>query len=226
MSATGAVIRTRARVRGNRPGSRFQTLRVPDRRRGGPGRIRAQRRARGLVGGGGRAGGGASIRPQAERRRTAPGPGRTGAVRHGGSQRRAGLSHPGQCRLRAARRAGQRRHRHLCRLPDRAAGLGRPPLPLPVHQLHELRSAVHDRTGRPLRSAADHDGTVCHVRRVPPRVRRPARSALPRSAERLPALRSAIARAGLWRVGHRARPERRTRSPGWPPGCGPARSWP
>ena len=40
---------------------------------------------------------------------------------------------------------------------------GRPPLPLSVHQLHELRPAVHDRARRPLRPAADDDGRLRDV---------------------------------------------------------------
>ena len=37
---------------------------------------------------------------------------------------------------------------------------GRPPLPLPVHQLHELRPALHDRPRRAVRPAGDDDGAV------------------------------------------------------------------
>ena len=47
--------------------------------------------------------------------------------------------------------AGQR---DLRGLPGRAARSRRPPLPLPVHQLHELRPALHDRARRPLRPPA------------------------------------------------------------------------
>ena len=49
-------------------------------------------------------------------------------------------------------------HRDLRGLPARAARPGRPPLPLPVHQLHELRAAVHDRHRRALRPRGDDDG--------------------------------------------------------------------
>ena len=76
-------------------------------------------------------------------------------------------------------------------LPGRALRPGRPALPLPVRQLHELRAALHDRARRPLRPAADDDGRLRDVRRLPARVRRPARPALPRPAERLPGLRAA-----------------------------------
>ena len=44
--------------------------------------------------------------------------------------------------------------RDLRRLPRRAVRSRRPPLPLPVRQLHELRPALHDRARRPLRPAA------------------------------------------------------------------------
>ena len=46
----------------------------------------------------------------------------------------------------------------------RAVRPRRPPLPLPVHQLHELRPALHDRARRPLRPAADDDGRLRDVR--------------------------------------------------------------
>ena len=42
---------------------------------------------------------------------------------------------------------------------------GRPPLPLSVHQLHELRPALHDRARCSLRPAADDDGRLRDVRR-------------------------------------------------------------
>ena len=50
----------------------------------------------------------------------------------------------------------------------RAVRSRRPPLPLPVHQLHQLRPALHDRARGPLRPAADDDG---RLRDVPPRAR-------------------------------------------------------
>ena len=93
--------------------------------------------------------------------------------------------------------AGQRRHRHLRRLPGRGRRPGRPALPLPVHELHELRAALHDRrcasrtTDRPRRWPAF---TMCAG--VPGRVRRSRRPPVPRPAQRLPRLRAA---AGLAR---------------------------
>ena len=50
------------------------------------------------------------------------------------------------------------RRRDLRRLPRRALRSGGSPVPLPVHQLHELRAALHDRPRRSVRPAADDDG--------------------------------------------------------------------
>ena len=69
-------------------------------------------------------------------------------------------------RARRAARAGLAGHRDLRRLPRRAVRPRRPPLPLPVHQLHQLRAALHDRARRPLRPAADDDGRLRDVRRA------------------------------------------------------------
>ncbi len=72
----------------------------------------------------------------------------------------------------------------------RAGRPGRPPLPAPVHHLHQLRSAVHDHHRPALRPGRHHDGRLRDVRRLPRGVRRPGRPALPRPADRLPRLRS------------------------------------
>ena len=69
------------------------------------------------------------------------------------------------------------RRRHVRRLPGRAVRPGRPPLPLPVRQLHQLRPALHDRARRALRPAADDDGRLRDVRALPGGVRRPAPTA-------------------------------------------------
>ena len=76
---------------------------------------------------------------------------------------RARLPHPREPARRRARRARLARHRDLRGLPRRAVRPLRPPLPLPVRQLHELRAALHDRARRPLRPAADHDGRLRDV---------------------------------------------------------------
>ena len=62
--------------------------------------------------------------------------------------------------------------------------------PLPVHQLHELRAAVHDRPRRPLRPAADDDGAVRDVRRLPAEYEDPADRRFHAAAQRLPGLRT------------------------------------
>ena len=64
---------------------------------------------------------------------------------------------------------------------------GRPPLPLPVHELHGLRPPLHDRARRAVRPADHDDGRrsrMCPA--LPGRVRRPGRPPLPRPAQRLP----------------------------------------
>ncbi len=84
--------------------------------------------------------------------------------------RRAWLSDPRQRPHGRAGRAGLPRRCALPRLPRRAVRSRRPPLSLSVHQLHELRPALHDRPRRALRPAPDHDGGVRAVRGLPRRV--------------------------------------------------------
>ena len=90
------------------------------------------------------------------------------------------------------RGADPARRRHLRRLPARALRPGRPPLPLPVRQLHAVRAALHD---RPLRSRTTAPNTTMAgfplCADVPARVRGPGRPPLPRRADRLPRLRAA-----------------------------------
>ena len=57
----------------------------------------------------------------------------------------------------------------LRRLPARAGRPGRPPVPAPVHHLHQLRAAVHDHHRPALRPAGHHDGRLPDVRRRAPR---------------------------------------------------------
>ena len=105
-------------------------------------------------------------------------------------------------------RAGRAGHRDVRRLPRRAVRPGRPPLPLPVRQLHELRAALHDRARRPLRPAADDDGRLRDVPRCRAEYEDPARPPLPRAAQRVPGLRPAAAadrRAGARCCRRRAR---------------------
>ena len=92
---------------------------------------------------------------------------RVGGVDVAAPDRRARV--PRSCDEPARRRAGRpgrRRRRDLRRLPGRALRPRRPPLPLPVRQLHQLRPALHDRARRALRPAADDDGRLRHVRRA------------------------------------------------------------
>ena len=74
------------------------------------------------------------------------------------------LRHRAERPARPAPGAGLGGHRDLRGLPARAGRPGRPPVRLPVHQLHQLRAAVHHRPRRALRPAADHDGGLRDVR--------------------------------------------------------------
>ena len=76
----------------------------------------------------------------------------------------------------------------------------------PFIELHELRAAVHDRARRALRPAADDDGRLHDVRRVPGGVRRSGRPALSRPAECVPGVRAPGVAA---RRSRPARPRRR-----------------
>ena len=105
-----------------------------------------------------------------------------------------------------AARRDPARPRHLRRLPARGERPRRPAPRLPVHELHRLRPALHDRARRALRPARDHHGRLPDVRRLRARVRRPGRPPLPRAAERVPA----PADPG-WCSATRERPARRRR---------------
>ena len=80
-------------------------------------------------------------------------------------------------------------------VPGRGARPDRSSLQVPLHQLHELRSPVHDRPAGALRPSDHHDDVVHDVRRVPGRVRRSARSPLPRQ----PNVCGACGPCGTWR---------------------------
>ena len=97
-------------------------------------------------------------------------------------------------------------------------------LQLSVHELHPLRPAVVDHRAVALRPAADFDGRLCDVPRVPGRVRQSGRPAFSRPADRLPALRAdaATARPRGPRNGRRPSGLGRRRCNC----CWPARSWP
>ena len=105
-----------------------------------------------------------------------------------------------------ARAAG---HRHLPRLPARGVRPRRPALPLSVHQLHQLRAALHDHHGAALRPAEHDDGRLRDVRRVPGRVRR-TRSTAASTPSPTPARRAGRAsRCGTDAGGHGRRRRRR-----------------
>lgn len=71
----------------------------------------------------------------------------------------------------------------------RGARSARPPIPVPVHELHPLRAALHDRHHRAVGPRANHDARVPALRSVPGRVRGSERSPLPRRADRVPRVR-------------------------------------
>ena len=72
------------------------------------------------------------------------------------------LRDPPQRQHRREDRARAARHRHLPRLPGRGVRSGRPATPLPLHQLHQLRAAIHHHRGAALRPA-QHDHAPVHA---------------------------------------------------------------
>jgi acylphosphatase len=90
-----------------------------------------------------------------------------------------------------AARADLARRRDLRRVRRRDLRSRRAALPLRVHQLHELRPALHDRARRPLRPRDHDDERIRDVRRLRARVRRSARPPLPRAAVCCPGVRPA-----------------------------------
>ncbi len=104
---------------------------------------------------------------------------------------RALVHDSGEQRRRRRRGRHPARRRDVRRLPARALRPGRPPLPLPVPQLHAVRAALHDRALRPVRPRAHDDGGLRALRRLPARVRGSLRPPLPRRADRVPGVRAA-----------------------------------
>ena len=97
----------------------------------------------------------------------------------------------------------------------------RSPLPLPVHQLHGLRTQVHDHPLRALRPVHHDDGRLHDVPGVPGGVRRPLGPTVPRPAQRVPRVRSPALvdpPRGRWRSDGPRR-----RSPGRGGRCAPRR---
>ena len=144
--------------RGDGAGRRLPALRLPPGLGARAGRLRAQRRARRAARGRGpRDAVDGFLRRLADE---APPLAAIEAVRPRDVAPRGRARLPDR-REPARRRAGRARlarHRDLRGLPRRAVRSRRPPLPLSVRQLHELRAALHDRPRRPLRPAADDDG--------------------------------------------------------------------
>ena len=140
----------------------------------------------------GRRGGARAVRARA-RATEAPELARVDVVERARASSRA--ARPGSGSRSARARGGTAldpaRRRHLRRLPARALRSRRSPLPLPVHQLHAVRAALHDRDGRAVRPAAHDDGRLPAVRRLPARVRGSGGPPLPRRADRVPGLRPA-----------------------------------
>jgi len=65
-------------------------------------------------------------------------------------------------------------------------------LSLSVHQLYELRPTLVDHPATAVRSAANLDARLSHVRRLPGRIRASRRPPVSRSADRLSGVRSAL----------------------------------
>ena len=106
--------------------------------------------------------------------------------------RRHRLHHRGHLAIRRRPHARLARRRDLRRLPAPSCRPGRPALPPPVHQLHQLRSAVHHHHRAALRPRRHHDGRLPDVRRLRARVPRsrptagstPSRSPAPTAGRR------------------------------------------
>ena len=179
------------RVTGTVQGVGFRPFVYRHARRPGAGRLRPQRQRRRPDRGGGST---AAVDELCRRLTEEPPPLARGLGRRGLPDRRVrgdgeDIFHPRERRRRRPRGARQRRHGDVRRLPGRDGRSRRPPLPLSLHQLHQLRTALHHRAIRALRPAGHDHGRLHHVRRLPARVRRPRRPAVPRPAQRLPGLR-------------------------------------
>ena len=183
--------------RGRRPGRRLPAVRLAARDRARPRRPGPQR---GRAGGDPRLPGAPAALDAFVRRLQSDAPPRARVERvtvtplDAATRRDAGSA----VRDRRERRRGRRRaplpagHRHLRRLPARAVRPGRPALPLPVHQLHQLRAR-----GPRSSTSCPTTGPSTTMRGLPalPGLRRgvrgPGEPALPRRAGRLPGLRAA-----------------------------------
>ena len=161
---TAGATRVRARVSGTVQGVGFRPARVPARDGARAGRLRAQRRARRAARGRGRPG--AVERFLARLEAEAPPLARVESVvaEVVPARDQRGFEIVRQHPVEGAVGARHPRQRDMRRVPRGAVRSRGPPPPLPVHQLHELRPALHDRARRSLRPAADDDGRLRDVR--------------------------------------------------------------
>ncbi len=78
----------------------------------------------------------------------------------------------------------------LLGLPSRTGRSDRPAVPAPVHQLHQLRTALHRRRGSALRPPDDDHGGSAALLGLRRRVRRSGQPTVPRADRGLPGLRT------------------------------------
>ena len=175
-----------------RPGRRLPALRLPARHPARACGLRPQRRATGSW-----------SRSRARHTRSTPSPTSWSARRPASRTSRRSVASPvaavGESAFRIAPSAGDRPKRAASLRTSRPATTAcgssstrRPPPPLPVHELHPVRSALHDRHRRPVRPRA---ARRWRRSRCAPECRRgvrgPRRPALPRRADRMPRVRPA-----------------------------------
>ena len=113
------------------------------------------------------------------------------AVRETLGHGRSRFSHYCQRGQRTRQYRNSRRRGDLRRLPARTVRSQRPALSLSISELHQLRSALHHYTPHSLRSSADLDGALYHVRGLSGGVRRSHQPPFPRATQRLPGVRTA-----------------------------------
>ena len=109
---------------------------------------------------------GRRVRPSGARGRPAAGAGRGGHATE--RPRAAAPASPSSLGGPAPAGRWRRRTSRSATTAARARRPGRPPLPAPVHHLHQLRPAVHDHHRAALRPGEHHDGRVRDVPRLSP----------------------------------------------------------
>ena len=139
--------------------------------------VRAERFLRPDRGGGRSRRGDRSFPAGAGERASAPGVD-SGSRRHfPAPQRRPRIPHTAERGGDGPLRPRLSRHRHLRRVPGRLHGSSQPALRVRLHQLHQLRPALHHHPRHSVRPSAHHHGGLRDVRAVPRRVRRSRRTA-------------------------------------------------